>query len=198
MSDALPLVAELEGATGVMRPGREVLARHLSDMTETYEDQAAVAAVLANGEDPLIYEAYEPEGDPPGAPGELVFRTTVIHPGTIGDEYFMTYGHDHVRASGEVYLGLAGHGQIIMQKPDGRAQTAALSPGSCVNVPVGWSHRTMNDADEPFVFLAVFLADAGHDYAWVPAHGFVARLNRGPNGPQWSPPLPVAGPGAVI
>lgn len=190
MAAASPLVADLEWATGLMHPGRVVVTRRLSDMVETYEDEAAVAAAL--GDDPLIYEAYECEGESetPTAPGELVFRTTVIYPGTIGDEYFMTYGHDHVRPSGEVYMGLAGHGQIIMQLQSGEVQTAEIVPGRCVYVPAGWSHRTINDGGEPFVFLAVYDAAAGHDYGAVATRGFAARLYRGPAGPQWSPPQP--------
>lgn len=191
MNDAFPLVADVESATGLMHPGRRVVARCLSDMAETYEDQAAAAGLLAGGQDPLIYEAYE--SNSPDAAGELVVRTTVVHPGTVGDEYFMTYGHHHVRDSGEVYLGLAGHGQIIMQRRQGPAQTAAMSPGRCVYVPAGWGHRTINDGEEPFVFLVVYVADAGHDYASVATDGFAARLRRGPNGPEWSRPLARAG-----
>jgi glucose-6-phosphate isomerase, archaeal len=194
MSEAFPLVTDLELATGLLHPGRRVVTRRLSEMAETYEDHAAAAALLASGQDPVIYEAYESES--PDGPDELVFRTTVIQPGTIGDEYFMTFGHHHVRDSGEFYLGLAGHGQIIMQSRDDRALTAAIPAGRCVYVPAGWCHRTINDGAEPFVFLAVYFADAGHDYASMAADGFVARLRRGPDGAQWSRPLVVAG-GAV-
>lgn len=191
MAQSVPLVADLEWATGLMRPGRLVTVRNLSDMAEAYEDHQSIAAMLAAGADPVIYEAYESES--PKGPGELVFRTTIIRPGTVGDEYFMTLGHHHVRDSGEIYLGLAGHGQMIMETRDGFAQTASIAPSRCVYVPGGWSHRTINDGDEPFVFFAVYLADAGHDYASVAARGFAARLCRGTNGPEWSQPLAVAG-----
>ena len=66
--------------------------RYLSQMKNMYQDQEAVEEILKH-EDPLIYEFYE-LGCPERA-GDLAFGSTMIHPGKIGNEYYMTKGHFH-------------------------------------------------------------------------------------------------------
>jgi glucose-6-phosphate isomerase len=38
------------------------------------------------------------------------------------------------------------------------------------------AHRTVNVGDEPFCFLALWPADAGHDYGSIEKSGFAQRL----------------------
>mgnify|MGYP000116902279 FL=1 len=80
--------------------------RYLSQMKNMYQDQEAVEEILKH-EDPLIYEFYE-LGCPERA-GDLAFGTTMIHPGKIGNEYYMTKGHFHqIVDTAEVYYTLKG------------------------------------------------------------------------------------------
>jgi glucose-6-phosphate isomerase len=120
----------------------------------------------------------------PKEPGELVYCTTIIHPGRVGDEYFMTRGHHHVLDSGEVYLGLSGDGLMVMQTRDQVVRTAPLSTSTVVYVPPGWAHRTVNTGERDLVFLAVYAGDAGHDYASVDRDGFTVRVIAGASGPH--------------
>ena len=72
----------------------ETTKRFLSQMKNMYCDTAAAEKILEK-EDPLIYEFYElgcPERE-----GDLAFGTTILYPGKIGDEYFMTKGHFHTK-----------------------------------------------------------------------------------------------------
>ena len=79
----------------------ETTKRYLSDMEGFYEDSEAVKSILEK-ENPLIYEFYElgcPERE-----GDLAFGTTIVYPGLIGSEYYMTKGHFHRKVdTAEVY-----------------------------------------------------------------------------------------------
>ena len=114
--------------------------------------------------------------DMPEEPGHLVVCTTIVQPGKVGNEFFMTKGHHHVkRETGEVYLGLRGKGKLLLEA-DGAFAEADLGPGTIAYVPPHWAHRTVNIGDEPLTFLAIYPADAGHDYEAIEHDGFMYRL----------------------
>jgi glucose-6-phosphate isomerase, archaeal len=151
-----------------------VLERRLSDMKGLYADPAAEAALLA--EDPLIYQVYNAT-DTPHVAGQLLYSTTVIRPGKVGDEYFMTKGHYHAQGDrAELYYGLLGEGYLLLQTPEGEISLQKLTPGAAAYVPPYWGHRTINTGSENFVFLAVYPADAGYDYKTIAERGFASIL----------------------
>ena len=47
-----------------------------------------------------------------------------------------------------------------------------MRPGTVAYVAPCWAHRTVNTGSEPFVFLAVYHGDAGHDYGTIETEGF--------------------------
>jgi glucose-6-phosphate isomerase, archaeal len=168
-----PFRVMLDFPSGSMTPSSASLVRRLSDMASAYQDAAAVRAILDSGDDPVIYTAFD--ADVPPGPEHLLFRTTIISPGTVGAEFYMTRGHHHVRDSAEFYLGMSGEGVMLMESRDGEVATRSLVPSAAVYVPPGWAHRTVNTGDVPLVFLAVWYGDAGHDYDT----GFSRRFHRG-------------------
>lgn len=168
-----PFTLTLEAATGSLEPSTSSVERHLSDMRGMYADVDKEETLIADG-DPVIYEVLQ--HDVPNENGQLITCTTVIHPGRVGAEYFMTKGHYHAkRDTGEVYLGLRGNGKLLMEV-EGRFSCLDMAPGVIAYVPPFWAHRTVNTGDEPFVFLAVYPADAGHDYGTIERHGFAGRV----------------------
>jgi glucose-6-phosphate isomerase len=168
-----PFTLTLEQATGSLTPATSSVKRHLSDMRGMYADAGAEQALTA-ANDPLIYEVLQ--YDVPKDNGQLIACTTVIHPGKVGAEYYMTKGHYHAkRDTGEVYLGLSGRGKLLMEV-DGRFSCLDMVPSVIAYVPPYWAHRTVNTGDEPFVFLAVYPADAGHDYGTIEREGFSRRV----------------------
>ena len=182
---SVPFRVMLDFDSGSLTPFSASFVRRLSDMAAAYEDQAAVGRILASGDDPVIYAGYD--GDVPQEPGHLLFRTTIIGPGTVGAEFFMTKGHHHSRDSAELYLGMSGEGTMLMETRDGDFADARLVPSATVYVPPGWAHRTVNTGDTPLAFLAVYLGDAGHDYESVERSGFPVRVHRGAEGPELRP-----------
>ena len=199
ITGALPYLSSLDLTRGVLTPGRRK-ATHLSDLADYFADRAAVAARLAAGDDPVVYEVYvgempqERAGATAGAaagasegasagvstalgPGQISFGTTVIHPGDVAGEFYMTRGHFHsLTDRDEVYLGLAGRGLLLMEDREGRFAVVEMGPGALAYVPGAFAHRTVNTGEEDFVFLALYPADGGHDYGSIRERGFSRRV----------------------
>ena len=159
---------------GQLKPATTTIERRLSQMAGMYADRDAEQTALAGGGDPLVYEVHQ--YDVAEYAGELMVCTTILHPGKVGDEFFMTKGHFHeVRDRAEIYFGLQGEGQLVLAR-DGAAEAVPMSPGVVAYVPPYWAHRTVNTGREPFVFLAVYPGDAGHDYGTIETEGFPQRV----------------------
>jgi len=175
-----PFSTVLDGMSGTMEPHALVVERTLSELVEAFGNPGAARDMIASNGDMIVYRAYE--AAVPHDASELVYRTTVIEPGDVAGEFFMTKGHHHERDSAEFYLGMSGEGTMVMQDRSGESRTVKISTGTAVYVPPGWAHRTVNTGADPLVFLAVFFGDAGHDYASIERTGFDVRVTRGDGG----------------
>ncbi|WP_148883701.1 glucose-6-phosphate isomerase [Thermococcus aciditolerans] len=163
-----PLGVDIDLETGVI-PGAKKLVRRLSDLKGYFVDEKAYEELLK--ENPVVYEVYAIEQEEKD--GDLNFATTVLYPGKVGREFFFTKGHYHSKADrAEIYYGIKGKGGMLLQTPEGRAEWIEMGPGTVVYVPPYWAHRTVNTGDEPFIFLAIYPADAGHDYGSIAEKGF--------------------------
>ncbi len=171
-------------------PDRIPTRRMLSDMKGMYLDNEALESILEKG-DLCIYEFYE-LGIPEKS-SELAFGTTIINPGKVGDEYFMTKGHFHEKLeTAEIYYCTNGHGYLLMEDLNGNVELQEMTPGVSVYVPPNFAHRSINISDsEPFIMFFVFRADAGHDYKTIETKGYrklVIEKNGKPeiiDNPKW-------------
>lgn len=187
--DLKSLLIAFDMKTG-LSPDAEPTQRRLSKMKGMYADGEAYAKMI-DGDDPLVYEFYE-LGLPEEA-GEIAFGTSIVYPGKVGDEYFMTKGHFHtIIETGEVYYCLHGRGCMLMENPEGDWEVRELKPGIAVYVPPRYSHRSINtSSDETLVTFFAFRADAGHDYGTIETKGFrklVVERNGKPeivDNPKW-------------
>jgi len=144
--------------------------RLLSQMKGMYADTAAETKLIENG-DPLAYEFYELGA--PEHPGDVAAGTSIVYPGKVGDEYFMTKGHFHtILETAEIYYTLSGEGYMLMENPEGDWQAARLEPGKMVYVPKRYAHRSINTGTSPLVTFFAFRGDAGHDYGTIEQKGF--------------------------
>lgn len=146
------------------------IVRTLSAMNRQYLDQSAYEAILRE-KDHVLYEVYELKR--PELAGELKFGLSIVHPGKVGDEYFMTKGHFHsVLDTAEVYHCLQGEGVMVMETPEGEWSVQELRPGRVLYVPPRWAHRSVNTgASQDLVTLFVYPANAGHDYGTIEQQG---------------------------
>lgn len=155
--------------------GAPVATRRLSDLAGVFADSAAYRAACAAG-DPVIYTVASVEaadGD-----GQLHYGLGTLMPGMIGDEYYCTRGHLHAwRPAAEVYIGLSGAGVMLLEdERSGESWLEPLGADRIVYVPGYTAHRTVNTGDVPLVYLGIYPAAAGHDYAAIAARNFRALV----------------------
>jgi glucose-6-phosphate isomerase len=174
-----PFTVLLDMERGTLDPQREVVERRLSHMKGWYLDDDG-------SDDAVVYRVY---GVPVPATGaNILCSTTVLEPGRVGREFFMTKGHFHeVRDRAEVYVGLSGEGRLVMATEEGRYAVEPIRRGTLGYVPGGWAHRSVNVGEEPLVFLAAYVGDAGHDYDTVERFGFPVLVVAGDGEPQVVP-----------
>ena len=167
----LPFTFEINIKDEIIPTYDNHIVRKLSSMEGQYLDKKAYEEMLKK-EDVLLYEVYEKLA--PELPGELIQGLSIVHPGKIGKEYFMTKGHFHsILNTAELYYCLKGHGYMLMETPDGEWQAEEIKAGVAVYVPGSWAHRSINiHNSEDLVTLFCYPADAGHDYATIETKGF--------------------------
>ena len=146
------------------------IVRRLSAMEGQYLDAQAFQAMLSD--DPVLYEVYEIKR--PELAGELMSGISIVHPGKVGEEYFMTKGHFHtVLDTAEVYYCLKGDGVMVMETPEGEWSVEELHPDHVVYVPPRWAHRSVNTSTrEDLVMFFIYPANSGHDYGTIEQQGF--------------------------
>ncbi|MEI6071962.1 MAG: glucose-6-phosphate isomerase family protein [Verrucomicrobiae bacterium] len=170
-----PFTVHIDFAELVMSDPDAHNKRPASVMRGYYRDANALERLIAENNDPLHYETYEKHV--PEEYGHLLFCISKIQPGVVGEEFFMTKGHYHTRIeTGEVYFCLQGQGYMVMKTKEGLFDAQRMERGSLVYVPPYWAHRSVNTGGEPLTMLAVWPADAGHNYGDIESEGFPKRV----------------------
>lgn len=167
------------------------IQRRLSALRNQFADREAYRAMLDSG-DSVIYEVHESRR--PEVAGELLSGLSIVHPGCVGNEYFMTKGHYHsVRETAEIYYCIQGKGVLLMENEAGETAVEEFYPGRVVYVTPRWAHRSINTGKEDLVTFFVYPGHAGHDYATIDSSGFRKRVldKEGVptivDNPEWSP-----------
>jgi glucose-6-phosphate isomerase len=162
-----PFVAQIAQDSGQIVPADSRIERRLTDMPTMFLE-------APEGDD-VVYEVFNLEV--PETNNNILSCTTVLRPGKVGREYFMTKGHFHtIRDRAEIYVGVSGKGAMVLATEDGTHEVQWMEPGSIHYIPGGWAHRSVNVGDENLVFFAAWLGDAGHDYGSIEEQGFPVLL----------------------
>jgi glucose-6-phosphate isomerase, archaeal len=149
-------------------------SKTLKDLASIFADSAAHAAMEPDRE---IYRVQWWAPVTPGSEGGLFWGVTVLQPGKVGDEYFMTRGHFHANPTrAEFYATVSGSGMLIRMDADRNTWGEAMAPGTLHYVRGVHAHRVSNIGSEPLIFWACWGSDAGYDYGTVAERGFSARL----------------------
>jgi glucose-6-phosphate isomerase len=113
----------------------------------------------------------------PGSEGGLFWGVTILRPGKVGDEYFMTHGHFHAnQISSEYYTPVSGKGLLIRMDEQRATWAEEMSPGTLHYIRGEHAHRVVNIGPEPLVFWACWSSNAGYDYGAIRERGFGARV----------------------
>jgi glucose-6-phosphate isomerase len=189
----LPFTFGVDIGKNILVPYDQHIVRGLSAMDGQFFNTEAYEAMLKE-DDVVLYEIYEITR--PESAGELMSGLSVVHPGKVGEEYFMTKGHFHtVLKTAEVYYCLKGEGVMVMETPEGEWAVEPMRPGHVLYVPPRWAHRSVNTSpDEDLVTFFIYPAHAGHDYGSIEIQGFrklVVDDGGEPqiiDNPSWLPP----------
>lgn len=170
-----PLKLTLDVASGALRGSNDRYEKHLSELEGVYRDDRAFADALPAWQERPVYwveSSRTQEG-----PGGLITGLSVLQAGRVGDEFFMTRGHLHAKADcAETYLGLRGHGVMLLDSLDGESRAIGIREGEAVYVPGGWVHRSVNVGREPFITLFCYPVEAGQDYELIAQAGGMRDL----------------------
>ncbi len=148
----------------------EKTVRRMRDLKSVFSDQASFEKTSP---DKLVYEVESYLPVEAGTDGGLFFGITQIHPGKVGDEYFMTKGHFHkISDRAEFYWGIVGEGMLILMDTFRNTWAEKMYPGSLHFIPGSTAHRTANTGNTILSFGACWPSDAGHDYETIIQLGF--------------------------
>jgi glucose-6-phosphate isomerase len=145
-------------------------------------------------EDTLLYEVHEIVR--PLVCGEMMSGLSIVHPGKVGNEYFMTKGHFHATLdTAEIYYCFRGEGFMLMETPEGDWSIEDLRPGNVLYIPPRWAHRSINTSPQDLVTYFVYPGHAGHDYGAIEQYGYrklVVERDGQPtvvDNPRWRAPV---------
>jgi glucose-6-phosphate isomerase len=168
----LPFTLEIHPARNFL-PSKydNYFVRRLSMVKNSFLCQDATNGILL-AQDPIVYEVYEVKR--PEITGELMQGISIVHPGKVGDEYYMTKGHFHIALeTAEVYFCLHGQGFLVMETPEGDCAVEPMQTNTVLYVPPRWAHRSVNTScSEDLVTFFVYPAEAGHDYSSIEKRGY--------------------------
>lgn len=155
-------------------PDVQTYGKTLDQIRSIFYDQETARRMPADLE---IYQvqAYTPVAA--GTEGGLFLGRTILQPGKVGDEYFMTKGHfHHLRNRAEYYFTFHGTGVLLLMDETRQTRYEEMSPGSVHYIPASTAHRTANTGNTPLIFSACLPSDAGYDYETIEREGFSARM----------------------
>ena len=105
---------------------------------------------------PIIYSVYIRRL------GSFEVALTILEPGDINREFYMTRGHKHRKLRKELYFFISGNGKLLIQGNSLRVLN--VKKGKLYFVPERAGHRVINVGKEKLKFLSFYSKDAGHDY----------------------------------
>jgi len=123
----------------------------LKDMVDCFSDAGGVSGRK------LIYEVFVKVID------FVNLAVTVIEPGKVSGEFFMTRGHRHRKQSPEFYVLLEGKGKLLVEK-DGKSRVVELKKNGIALMPAGYSHRLINNGRQRLKVLTIFNENSGRSY----------------------------------
>jgi glucose-6-phosphate isomerase, archaeal len=175
---------QMDWTKGLLLPDAQLVesVKTLGQLQDVFANEDARRAMNPNT---VVYrvQAWCPVSD--GTEGGQFWGTTVVEPGMVGSEFFMTHGHFHLKRNRTEYYGtVEGEGALILMNENRETRMEPMSPGSLHFIPPNTGHRVANTGKIPLRFVACWPSDAGHDYDSIRKLGFSARLMNADSGPM--------------
>ena len=175
MSLSLPISVLIAPGTGEMTGHTRRYRKRYDDLAGLFADEAAFAEIARTRGAEIAYQVDEFR--PSDRAGDMIFGTSTLQPGRIGDEFLFTRGHIHaIGDRPEIYLCQSGRGVMLMELADGTVRVEEMTPNTLVYVAPHWIHRSVNVGGSPLVTLFCYPADAGQDYEIIARAGGMRDL----------------------
>jgi len=128
----------------------KIIIRKLKDMQNRYKN------INNNNPEKIIYKVYIKD-----------FKTfelglTIIEPGKINKEFFMTKGHKHLKKRKEIYILLEGKGKLLIENK--KIKIINLKKDKPTIIPSNSGHRLINTGKTKMKVITIYSKDAGHNY----------------------------------
>ena len=176
LNSSSPLKFETVGTGRLVGESVQAEVRRLGELAGVFADEAARRAMDMQQ---VVYRVQRYQPIVEGTVGGLYFGNTIIEPGLVGDEFFMTKGHFHAkRDRGEYYWCLSGQGLLLLMDESRGYRVEVMQSASLHYIPGHTAHRCVNTGDDSLVFGACWPSDAGHDYEAIATDGFSVRVLR--------------------
>ena len=180
-----PILADLKIIAGNFPQATGHYSKTFDELEGMYENEKEFQKMLPKWRNRVVYEVWEHRASK--NKGDLVFGTSVMKPGRVGDEFFLTRGHQHQKAyCAETYFCLSGKGVILMESPDGEIKALKFGKGQLVYVPPFWLHRSVNIGDSELVTLFTYNSDAGQNYEILKKRGGMRKRVVQKNRNSWT------------
>jgi glucose-6-phosphate isomerase len=166
MSPLIPAPAiGMDWSSGRLSAPTHAGKKTVRDLAEYWQDSVAAEAM---GET-VVYETEMWVPDPAvvidETPGVVLWGSTILHPGLVGEEFFMTRGHRHLNVThGEMIFCVSGSGFLVLMDDDADTTRHELTAGTALWIDGRLAHRTVNTGDVPLIFWCAWPNDCGHDY----------------------------------
>ncbi len=128
----------------------KILVRKYLEISDVFEKKMSDKNLI-------IYKVYIKDY------GDFKSGLTVINPGKIGREYFMTKGHRHKKISPEIYILISGKGKILINEK-GKERLIKMKRNIFYHIPGKSGHRLINTGNSPLEVLTIYGKNVGHDY----------------------------------
>ena len=175
MSLPLPASVLISAKTGEMTGRTRRYEKCYDDLAGLFVDAAAFERVARARGSEVAYRVDEFRLSERA--GDIIFGTSTLYPGRIGEEFLFTRGHIHaVGDRPEIYFCQSGQGVMLMELADGTTRAEPMHAGGVVYVAPYWIHRSVNVGSEPLVTLFCYPADAGQDYEIIERAGGMRDL----------------------
>jgi len=139
------------------RKPEEKGTRKLKDIENRFVDKEEVKKILEDKGNLEIYEMYTKTFSP------IKLTLTVVNPGTIDREFYLTKGHIHKNKTPEFYILLEGKGSLVLQKA-GKSKEVKLKKGKIALIPEGYAHRLANTGNKKLKVLTIYHENSKPDY----------------------------------
>ncbi len=133
-------------------------ARKLSDLKGYFSDKKSYDEMLAK-KDIVVYETFTKSDSP------MKYTLTVVNPGRVGKEFFMTKGHIHGNKTEEFYILLEGKGKLLLQNKSGKVKVIDLKKGEIALIEKGFAHRLVNTGLKKLKVHTIYHEDSKPNYS---------------------------------